>query len=204
MASKREKILYSSYRSGGDNPLGRIYVGESTGGILRLGLSLTREAFLEDLRARYGVEAVEARRLTPLMVLLFDSLDEYLKVRAVGDVPGEGLTNLPLDLRGSGFQLKVWEVLRSIPFGEVLTYGEVAERVGSPGGARAVGTACGKNPTPILVPCHRVVPCHRGVPRYGVVNRKGSMDRKGTEMDIGNYTGGVHIKSALLRLEGVI
>ena len=59
--------------------------------------------------------------------------------------------------RGSAFQMQVWDVLRGIPFGGTMTYGEVARRVGRPGSARAIGSAVGRNPVGIVIPCHRVV-----------------------------------------------
>jgi methylated-DNA-[protein]-cysteine S-methyltransferase len=62
---------------------------------------------------------------------------------------------VPVTLRGSALQLGVWEVMRRIPFGEVLTYGDVARAVSSE--PQAVGTACGQNPIPVIVPCHRIV-----------------------------------------------
>lgn len=67
---------------------------------------------------------------------------------------------LPLSIpddQGSGFERAVWRVLAGIPYGEMRTYGAVAEAVGDPAAARAVGTACNRNPLPLLVPCHRVV-----------------------------------------------
>lgn len=64
---------------------------------------------------------------------------------------------LPLDPHGTAFQQKAWEVLRSIPYGETISYGEQARRLGAPSAARAVGAANGRNPIPIIVPCHRVV-----------------------------------------------
>lgn len=64
---------------------------------------------------------------------------------------------VPLDLRGTAFQISVWQFLRTIPEGQVLSYGEVAERIGKPKAIRAVGTACGKNRIGLLVPCHRVL-----------------------------------------------
>jgi O-6-methylguanine DNA methyltransferase len=91
------------------------------------------------------------------------------------------LPHLPIDLsRGTGFQQKVWAALCSIPFGETRTYGEVAQMIGQPRAARAVGRACGLNPLPIVVPCHRVT----------AQNYK-----------LGGYTGGIHIKQALLTHE---
>ncbi|MBL0170790.1 MAG: bifunctional DNA-binding transcriptional regulator/O6-methylguanine-DNA methyltransferase Ada [Gemmatimonadaceae bacterium] len=66
-------------------------------------------------------------------------------------------TPLPLDLRGTAFQQRVWRELTRIPRGETITYAELARRVGSPGAVRAVGSACGANPTAVIVPCHRVL-----------------------------------------------
>lgn len=71
--------------------------------------------------------------------------------------PGYPKTSLKLALRGSSFQLKVWQGLRDIPFGEVRSYGALAESLGYPGAARAVGTAIAANTIAYLVPCHRVV-----------------------------------------------
>lgn len=62
---------------------------------------------------------------------------------------------LPLDLRGSNHNLAVWQEMRTIPYGETLTYGDIAQRIGS--NPRAVGVACGANPIPLIVPCHRVI-----------------------------------------------
>lgn len=65
--------------------------------------------------------------------------------------------DLPLAPRGSAFQLRVWEALRAIPFGRTVSYSEVARRLGELDAARAVGAANGRNPLPIVVPCHRVI-----------------------------------------------
>lgn len=94
-----------------------------------------------------------------------------------------GSAAMPLDLRGTPFQRKVWHALLEIPHGEVTTYGELAAAIGHPGAARAVGTAVGDNPVAVLVPCHRVV------------RADGS---------IGGYYYGPELKSALLRWEGAL
>jgi methylated-DNA-[protein]-cysteine S-methyltransferase len=88
--------------------------------------------------------------------------DDAALVRAVGALGawGEGARtdfDLELELVGSAFERRVWEELRRIAYGGTATYGEIAERCGAPGGSRAVGRANGRNPVPILVPCHRVV-----------------------------------------------
>ncbi|MFD0369205.1 methylated-DNA--[protein]-cysteine S-methyltransferase [Streptomyces sp. NPDC127114] len=81
--------------------------------------------------------------------------------------------DLPLHLVGTEFQLRVWERLRSIPFGETRTYGELADALGNPAASRAVGLANGKNPVSIVVPCHRVIGAGGGLTGYG-----GGLDRK--------------------------
>ncbi|MFB7452194.1 methylated-DNA--[protein]-cysteine S-methyltransferase [Streptomyces sp. NPDC056194] len=81
--------------------------------------------------------------------------------------------DLPLNLVGTPFQLRVWEQLLRIPYGETRTYGELAEELGNPGASRAVGLANGKNPVGIIVPCHRVIGAGGSLTGYG-----GGLDRK--------------------------
>ncbi|MFC8759747.1 methylated-DNA--[protein]-cysteine S-methyltransferase [Streptomyces sp. NPDC057193] len=81
--------------------------------------------------------------------------------------------DLPLHLIGTPFQVRVWERLLLIPYGETRTYGELAEELGNAGASRAVGLANGKNPVSIIVPCHRVVGAGGGLTGYG-----GGLDRK--------------------------
>ncbi len=88
--------------------------------------------------------------------------------------------DLDLDLRGTPFQLRVWEELQRIPHGEVRTYGELATSLGQRGASRAVGGANGRNPIPLIVPCHRVV----------------------ASDGIGGFTGGLEWKERLLAHEG--
>ena len=88
--------------------------------------------------------------------------------------------DLPLDLRGTEFQRRVWSELRTIPYGQTRTYGELAASLGTPSASRAVGLANGRNPISIVVPCHRVV---------------------GTNGSLTGYAGGVERKRALLDLE---
>ncbi|PID20498.1 cysteine methyltransferase [Sporosarcina sp. P3] len=76
---------------------------------------------------------------------------EYLSGKAIS------FSAVPVDLKGTPFQLQVWEVLQQIPYGKVVTYSEIAERMGKASAVRAVASAIGKNPLLILVPCHRVV-----------------------------------------------
>lgn len=86
--------------------------------------------------------------------------------------------DLPLKLIGTPFQLRVWQRLRTIPYGETRTYGELAEALGHPGASRAVGLANGKNPVSIVVPCHRVVGAGGSLTGYG-----GGLGRKRRLLD---------------------
>jgi methylated-DNA-[protein]-cysteine S-methyltransferase len=91
--------------------------------------------------------------------------------------------SLPLDPAGTPFMKEVWGCLCEIPYGRTLTYKQVAEEIGRPKSARAVGAACSKNPIPIIIPCHRVI---------------------GKSGNLTGYAGGLDIKEKLLRLEGNI
>lgn len=75
--------------------------------------------------------------------------------------------DLPLVLEGTEFQLLVWRNLRKIPYGETLSYGQLARRIGSPDAARAVGLANGSNPIPIIIPCHRVIGSNGALTGFG-------------------------------------
>ena len=88
--------------------------------------------------------------------------------------------DIPLDLEGTEFQKQVWKELSKIPFGQTLSYRDVAQRIKNPKAVRAVGSANGKNPVCIIIPCHRVI---------------------ASDGSIGGYTGGIRIKQQLLKLE---
>ena len=89
-------------------------------------------------------------------------------IRALFDGDKRDLSHLPVALESvSAFNRKVYEVALAIPHGETLTYGEVAQRIGDPGAARAVGVALGQNPWPIIVPCHRVIGSNGTLTGYG-------------------------------------
>ncbi len=92
---------------------------------------------------------------------------------------GREAFDLPLRPHGSGFELAVWEQLTRIPYGRTSTYGEVARAVGQPGGAQAVGLACGRNPLAIVVPCHRVVGADGSLVGFG-----GGLPRKRFLLDL--------------------
>ena len=90
-------------------------------------------------------------------------------------------SDLPLDIRGTAFQQRVWNALRQIPIGTTSTYSEVAALIGSPSSSRAVGRACSANPVAVLVPCHRVVRADGRLAgyRWGVVRKRALLLKKG-------------------------
>ena len=140
---------YLSYAS----PLGVLYVVARGGGeLVELGLGA---GALKGMKKKYGPlieDPRPSRRAVALRVLtrlekLFDRYFRGDKVRFDFKVAPEG----------TEFQRRVWRALMKIPYGEVWSYKDVAEKIGCPGAARAVGGACSANPLPIIIPCHRVV-----------------------------------------------
>ena len=91
-----------------------------------------------------------------------------------------GPLDLPLDLQGTAFQLRVWSALRALPLGTTTSYGDLAARIGAPRAARAVAQACAANPLAVLVPCHRVL-CTKGAIsgyRWGIERKRALLARE--------------------------
>ncbi len=130
--------------------------------------------FLDSLANQYHAKLV---RDDAFFAPLRSKLDQYFSGKpVVFDEPVEFL-------EGTDFQRRVWQRLRKIPYGQMVTYGQLATEFGKPQASRAVGAANGANPIAIIIPCHRVVEA----------NGK-----------LGGYGGGLEVKDALLRLEGAI
>jgi O-6-methylguanine DNA methyltransferase len=130
-----------------------------------------------------GGRDLAVRRLSPGAEIVCDNGHNAEAVRQVSDyLAGERkVFDLPLDQRGSEFQISVWRAVYEVPWGETASYGEIARRVGWPDAARAVGAANGANPHPIIVPCHRII---------------------GSDGSLTGFGGGLPLKRALLALEG--
>ena len=130
------------------------------------------EALLAELQGEFPqAKIVESNANPRAMAAWMKALTDYLK--------GEPTPlDLPVDLQGSVFQLKVWRYLQTIPGGEVRTYGEVAKALGDPGASRAVGTACGANRVALVIPCHRVIRGDGalGGYRWGVERKQSLLD----------------------------
>lgn len=136
-----------------DNTLTRVWVGD-------------RIALMPQ-----GIEYVE----TPLLKEAHMQLEAYFAGRL-------RRFDLPLNPRGTDFQRRVWQALCTIPYGQTITYGQLAEKAGNPHASRAVGMANSRNPLPVFIPCHRVV---------------------GSNGKLTGYTGGLDIKRKLLATEGI-
>lgn len=132
----------------GQSSLGAILVAQSAQGICAITLGDDPETLLQDLQDRFA----DARLIGG------DAGFEALVAEVVGfvEAPRIGL-DLPLDIRGTAFQERVWQALRRIPAGETVSYAEIARRIGAPKSARAVAQACGANRLAVAIPCHRVV-----------------------------------------------
>jgi AraC family transcriptional regulator of adaptative response/methylated-DNA-[protein]-cysteine methyltransferase len=157
----------------GDSKLGLFAVAVSAAGIAALIFGDSREDLMAQLGRRFAAAPREdqaglAATLTQIAALIANPAVPFA---------------LPLDPHGTAFQRQVWEVLRQIPAGRTLSYGEVASRIGAPRAMRAVAQACGANPIAIAIPCHRVV------------RRDGSA---------GGYRWGIERKAMLLRAEAAL
>jgi len=145
------------------SPIGRLTAVVSEAGLCRL--AFPGEGDLEaDLTRRFG-DATLRRGAPPGDVI------ERLLAYFGGELGA--LDAIPVDLHGTEFQRKVWRALRRIRIGKVISYGELARRIGAPTAVRAVGLANGANPVPVVVPCHRVIGSNGKLTGYG-----GGLDRK--------------------------
>ena len=147
------------YRAGGQSqriryvieacPLGKVLVAATARGVCAVFLGDDEQQLKAELEERFPAAEFGGEASS--------HLDTGLRAvqAAMGEHPAA--LDLPLDLRATAFQARVWEALKAIPAGETRTYAQVAAAIGTPAAVRAVGTACGANPVSLLIPCHRVV-----------------------------------------------
>jgi AraC family transcriptional regulator, regulatory protein of adaptative response / methylated-DNA-[protein]-cysteine methyltransferase len=128
--------------------LGPVLVARSAAGVCAILIGANNDELVADLAARFP----EAKLVANAAIVQ----DDLAKVTRFIDRPSKGL-DLPLDLRGTPFQRRVWETVRTIPVGTTITYTELARSIGAPNSVRAVAGACASNPAALAVPCHRVV-----------------------------------------------
>ncbi|MBS7619081.1 methylated-DNA--[protein]-cysteine S-methyltransferase [Candidatus Bathyarchaeota archaeon] len=163
-----EQIYYADIQS----PLGIIWVAGTDKGIYKIELNKTEESFLKILESDNKVKSEYKRKE-------FHALEEMFE-RYFKGTPTS--FNLPLDLRGTDFQLAIWKAVFRIPYGRLSTYKALAEDIGRPRAVRAAGNAVGDNPLPIIIPCHRVIR---------------------SDGTLGGYGLGLEVKRYLLNLEGI-
>jgi len=136
----------------GECSLGSILVAASARGVCAILLGDDADALVDDLQRRFPRAALTGgnrpfERTVARVVGFIDRLEDHPAARL----------DLPLDVRGTAFQQRVWDALRAVPAGSTTTYAELAARIGSPRSARSVARACAANPIAIAIPCHRVV-----------------------------------------------
>jgi len=183
-AAQRLGMTPGEYRRGGEGveisfvsvetQLGQMTIGATDRGICFLQFGDSQEALQAQLRREYSrATIVELPEPQPPFDAWVAAVNRYL----AGEAPH---LELPLDIRATAFQLRVWKYLQAIPYGDLQSYGEVAEALGRPGSARAVAQACGHNRVALAIPCHRII---RG------------------DGDLGGYRWGLERKRTLIEME---
>jgi len=153
---KIEGMSPAEYKNGGksleinynfsESPFGNVIVASTDKGICHLAFENDKETALENLKNQFPNAS------------FFEKQDELQKnALSIFNKDWNRLNTIKLHLKGTDFQLKVWESLLTIPMGRLSTYGSLAEKIGNAGASRAVGTAIGNNPVAFLIPCHRVI-----------------------------------------------
>ena len=183
-ADTRLGMTPRQYRSGGrdvtisyatiQSPVGLMMVGATDRGLCFVQFGTSAGLLLRTLKDEYPEAKVEQMRdpHDPEFQKWVAALNRHL-------AGGQPQLDLPLDIRHTAFQMKVWNYLQSIPYGEVRSYGEVAEAIAEPGAARAVARACAGNVVAIVIPCHRVIRATGELGGY-----RWGLDRKRTLIDL--------------------
>ena len=155
----------------GECSLGSILVAATEKGVCAIEFGDDPETLVRDLQDRFPNAQMTGG----------DRQFEQLVARVVGfvEAPALGL-DLPLDVRGTAFQQRVWQALREIPAGSTASYAEIAERIGVPKSARAVARTCASNAIAVAIPCHRVVRNDGGLSgyRWGIERKRALLERE--------------------------
>lgn len=151
-----EGMTPAEYKNGGqhlsinysfaETPFGNVIVASTAKGVCYMAFENNETAALEQLKSKFPHAEFQRKLDLIQQNALFIFQNDW-----------EKLPEIKLHLKGTDFQLKVWETLLKIPMGQLSTYGNVAEQIGNPNASRAVGTAIGSNPVAFLIPCHRVI-----------------------------------------------
>ncbi|WP_300665409.1 methylated-DNA--[protein]-cysteine S-methyltransferase [Fluviicola sp.] len=175
-----EGMTPAEYKNGGqhlsinysfaESPFGSVIVASTDKGVCYMAFENNEEAALEQLKSKFPNAGFQRKLDIIQQHALFIFQNDWKK-----------LPEIKLHLKGTDFQLKVWETLLKIPMGQLSTYGNIAEQIGNPNASRAVGTAIGSNPVAFLIPCHRVIQ---------------------SSGDMGGYMWGTTRKTAIIGWEG--
>lgn len=154
-----------------DSPLGRLLLAATARGVCRVMIGDSDRALEKELRAEYP--QADVRRNDRILSAQVHVLLDHLRGRSPH-------VDLPIDVRATAFQWRVWRHLQTIPCGETRTYRQVAASLGSPAATRAVARACATNPVALLVPCHRVVRTDgsMGGYRWGLQRKKQLLEQE--------------------------
>jgi AraC family transcriptional regulator, regulatory protein of adaptative response / methylated-DNA-[protein]-cysteine methyltransferase len=154
----------------GSSPLGQLLVAATEKGLCAVLMASSEKQAADELHQMFpNADLQPCPDLGPMLEQVVSQLTEH-----------PAACDLPLDLRATAFQMRVWQALRTIPRGQTLTYTQLAEKIGQPTAVRAVARACATNPASVVVPCHRVV---------------------GTDGKLHGYRWGLHRKQKLLEIE---
>jgi len=149
-----DKVYYASF----DSPLlKKVFVASTEKGVCMVDFLTSEKAFLKELRRLFRGKIVRDDQKNKAVL---SQLKRYLK----GELQR---FDCPLDFRGTPFEKKVWSELAKILYGETRSYKEIAKAIGHPKAFRAVGNANGKNPLPLIIPCHRVIESNGGLGGFG-------------------------------------
>jgi AraC family transcriptional regulator of adaptative response/methylated-DNA-[protein]-cysteine methyltransferase len=184
-ASTRLGMTPAQYRAAGaghsisyatlETPVGLMMIGATDRGVCFVQFGESAEELLDALRREYAKAGIEPMRTPyhPEFRRWVDALSEHL----AGQQPH---LEMPLDIRATAFQMRVWRYLQSIPYGSVASYGEVAAEIGAPRAARAVARACASNVVALVIPCHRVIrgSGELGGYRWGLARKRVLIDRE--------------------------
>jgi AraC family transcriptional regulator of adaptative response/methylated-DNA-[protein]-cysteine methyltransferase len=157
------------------SPMGRLLVALTERGVCAVTMGDSDATLESDLREEFP--QAQIKRDDTVLREPVQKILSHLETN-------EPRLDLPLDIRATAFQRQVWEKLRAIPYGQTMSYGEVAKALGKPGAVRAVGRACATNPVALVIPCHRVVREDQslGGYRWGLERKKKLLHKEAADL----------------------
>lgn len=185
-ASSKLGMTPKTYQKGGkgmkinwtitDCELGRLLVARTSKGICGVKFGDADSELVDDLKAEYSKAEIHEDN---------EDLKEYVEAILEHLKGNEPNLDLPLDVQATAFQMQVWETLRKIPYGETMSYSEVAEKIGNKKAVRAVASACAKNRVALVIPCHRVIGTTGKMSgyRWGIERKIALLDKEKSEIE---------------------